>query len=232
MRANNTKTEKGGSFVLNVPDVVGLGEQIANEMKHAIASGEIKSGTHIKEAEIAGMLHISRSPVREAINLLISEQILEKRPHRGVYVYTPTEKDQKAIFDARILIESYAIEQLVKSSDSHIMDRLLALVKKIERAVKIEEYDWKDLMDVDLSFHEVLCKSTKNPFLISTWENLIIKQKIIFLMDNANAERFKISANEHMYIFEAIRAGEVEKAKSLLEHHIRSSIVSWNIDEI
>ena len=221
------KEVKSGGISLHLPEKESLSEQIANELKRQIGEGEIPPGTHVKEAEIADSLGISRAPVREAINLLLSEGILEKEPYRGVFVYVPSKEDRENILEARILVETYAVDKLAKHSDPDTLDNLERLIEKIQNEAKSKRCDWRKLMVLDMAFHETLCKSSQNELLVSIWKSLMLKQRVIFMMDCANGGRIDIIADEHVQIYDALASNNVSEAKALLLKHINSCVDSY-----
>lgn len=215
------------TFSINQLERESLGEQIAAELRRLIVKGVLSPGTHIKEAQIAESLHISRAPVREAINQLLSEQILERQPYKGVFVYIPTDEDWEQLFDARFVIESHAIDELTRSQDKNVLKKMSGLIKKIQQESRRKNCDWVRLMEADLSFHESLCTGCKNRFLLDMWKNILLKQRIIFMMDCTNGGRINIIAEEHVQIFQTICDGDASLAKKLLKEHIKDSAVSF-----
>ena len=92
-----------------------------------------------RKKELAEQLNVSRSPVREALKQLVDEGLAIEYPNKGVFVKEFTVKDIEEIYDVRILLESYAIKNSVKTLTSkniqELMETLQLLVKYYEDGI-------------------------------------------------------------------------------------------------
>ncbi|MGH3366428.1 MAG: GntR family transcriptional regulator, partial [Nocardioidaceae bacterium] len=66
---------------------------IADQLREAIMSGDIDQGDQVGEAQLAEQLGVSRGPLREAMQRLVQEGLLDSIPHRGLFVATLSEED-------------------------------------------------------------------------------------------------------------------------------------------
>ena len=87
-----------------------------------IISGMIEKGTVLSENKLALEFEVSRSPIREALKVLASENII-RLERMGAVVVGLSEKDIKEIYDVRLLIETFVYERIVKIDTSELVKR-------------------------------------------------------------------------------------------------------------
>ena len=84
-------------------------KQIAYEaLRGMILRGEIRPGEQIRESDLGGQLGISRTPLREALNQLENEGLVQSQPHRGYFVTTVDLKTAGQLLDLRKMLDGYA----------------------------------------------------------------------------------------------------------------------------
>lgn len=117
--------------------IMTIKHQIYQIIKKEICNGNYVAGQWLQEKELAEQLNVSRSPVREALKQLVDEGLAIEYPNKGVFVKEFTVKDIEEIYDVRILLESYAIKNSVKTLTSkniqELMETLQLLVKYYEK---------------------------------------------------------------------------------------------------
>src|SRR5215475_2114392 len=84
-----------------------LGDFAYRTMREAIRSGKFRSGEHLREADVAKWLNISRTPVREAFHRIISEGLLANGPWNGVMI---------AELSAEQLVQLYAVREALEGA--------------------------------------------------------------------------------------------------------------------
>ena len=86
------------------------GPAILAALRDAIASGQLAPGAVLRQAELAEQFGTSRIPVREALNSLQAEGLVQIEPNRGAFVTTLSAQELHELFDLRVLVEdeSYA----------------------------------------------------------------------------------------------------------------------------
>ena len=113
------------------------------ELKRQILSLELKPGARIYEPAMAEALHVSRTPLREAIRRLISENLLEQQPTGGVLVPALDEAAISELYEVRAAMESLMARQAcVKATAADIealhgiLERNAAMVQFADEAMK------------------------------------------------------------------------------------------------
>ncbi|GMK48829.1 GntR family transcriptional regulator [Paenibacillus glycanilyticus] len=200
-----------------------LGDQIYESIRESIVSFKLPPGTMIYENELAETMKVSRTPIREAIRLLVSEQLLEVLPQRGTRI---------ALISARKVSEARFIrEQLElgafrlaaaqwgerdRSAESTAFEALLE-----QQRAAAETKDIALFMQLDESFHRAVLEIAGNETLM---------QMIYYMRAHLNRARYLAIdqfghmdrvIEEHRQLFEAIRSGDEQLAAARLEQHIR-----------
>ena len=91
-----------------------LSDESTDRLRAAIRNGTLAPGARLVEQDLAEMLEVSRIPVREAIQRLVEEGLVNKVPHRGAFVYLPTRKEIEEISSLRVVLESFIVERAIE----------------------------------------------------------------------------------------------------------------------
>ena len=188
------------------------------------------------EREFADQLGVSRNVVREALRALEISGLIEKRQGKGAFVraFDPMvlarqmrfglQQDQPAtlqLLEARVALETAAISLVIR----HATEEDLAQLDAIVYAMDHKERDDEPLAEEDLTFHQTLSQAThKEP--ISRFGSVITEwmDQTSALAESEDIDRGGRSmAALHRPIVDAIRGGDLEKARRLLEVHIEIS---------
>ena len=196
-----------------------LVNQAYKELKRIILDHEIPQGGKLKEAELAAALGISRTPVREAINRLEREGLVEIFPQRGAFVVRFTEKDIYELFLIRENLEGLAAYLAAEN----MTEKDLAILKSCVDGFE-EPYSKKDIQRYardDFRFHEtivMLSGSRRLTKLIATLHDHI---HLFRLTTKGLSSRMKTSLAEHQQLIEAFRRRDAEEAERRMRQHIR-----------
>jgi len=124
-------------------------------------------GSKVNQDQLANLLKVSRSPVREALNRLIDDNIIERRSRNGFYVYIPTMKDATHIAEFRIALETEAGHLATKRATDHDM----ALIgQNIQNMAECDEKNLSRMIDLDIEFHDLLVACSQNQYIIQAYQ--------------------------------------------------------------
>jgi GntR family transcriptional regulator, transcriptional repressor for pyruvate dehydrogenase complex len=213
-----------------------ISEQISRQIKEAIQRGTMKLGEKLPPArELAERFQASRISVREALNSLKTEGFVTIKPGAGTFVSEINSKrisqslsfilrtqntSFTALTEARIIFEP-AIARL--ASERMVMEDFERLGQNIEDAAKALES--RDLAtDVNVEFHSLLARATRNPVLALTMDTVfnIWKEWSDDLRGNREKQRqaFEEAVLSHKNILEALREKDSQRAYELMLKHI------------
>ncbi len=186
------------------------GDRVTCELRMRIISGLIESGAIISENKLAADFAVSRSPVREALKVLASENII-RLERMGAVVIGLTEKEIEEIYDVRLLIETFVFERLVKMDVTELVKELSKILEMMKVAIKYQDAD--EFSYQDLLFHETIIRSINHSYMLMIWNNLrpVMESLILLSMRARFQEKYedfdRIIKNHELYI-EAIQTKE------------------------
>lgn len=195
----------------------GLKQIAYDHIKKKIVSGELLPGAVISEKELIASLGFSRTPIREAIQRLAEEGLLQVLPSRGTIVSHISVSDIGKIYEARKLIEPF----IVRLAADHVeKEKLLEFraVFESQNGPFGAEKDW------DSEFHLYLGECSQNRFFQKTLQDLMTQSvRIRMLSSEQKAQRFEASKKEHLAIIDALLAKDKDAAeKEALNHLLQS----------
>ena len=111
------------------------------KIKKLIINLELKLGQRIDIKELANRFNISQTPIREALSLLVKDELLEYKPRQGYYVVNLSYHDIEEIYELRELIECFALKQALKKDniDKGVFNHILVESKSIQKEVNEEK---------------------------------------------------------------------------------------------
>ncbi|MBW3609749.1 MAG: FCD domain-containing protein, partial [Actinobacteria bacterium] len=177
------------------------------EVPAVLAPGPVSGSTLVLPPVLAEQLGVSRGPVREALQRLIQEGLLEGRPHRGVFVARLGGEDVLDVYRARRAVERAAAELLVERHGTAALDELARLVARMESAA--DRGRWSNVVDLDRRFHETLVSAAGSPRLTRMFRTLLAETAMCMAaLKSAYPVRRDI-ADEHRLLLEALTAGDL-----------------------
>jgi DNA-binding GntR family transcriptional regulator len=201
-----------------VPDRKPLGQHVFEHLKEAIIRGKMAPGDRLVESRLAGVLDISRTPVREAIHKLEREGLLSKLPKGGFTVVNFTREDIEETFGIRSVLEAYAARLAATNCQE---EELLPLEEKIrEFQACLHQGRLEDLPRINTEFHSLFYSLSKSPRLIKMINDLtdpIYRFRKILLKMESWAET---SNRDHRKMLEAIRKKDLNQVQKVVEEHI------------
>ncbi|MGZ0038924.1 GntR family transcriptional regulator [Paenibacillus ottowii] len=179
------------------------GDRVTSELRMRIISGSIESGTILSENKLAADFAVSRSPIREALKILASENII-RLERMGAVVMGLSEKEIEEIYDVRLLIESFVFERLIKMDTNDLAKELSKILEMMKVAVKYSDADEFSYQDV--LFHETIIRAVNHSYILMIWNNLkpVMESLILLSMRMRFKEKYedfsRIVKNHELYI--------------------------------
>ena len=195
-----------------------LHDAVATQLRDRIFAGQLPPGSFLDEASLAEQMHISRTPLREALKVLTAEGLVRHEPRRGCFVNQVTEQDLDDIFPVLALLEGRcAFEAALNAGDTDLQ-ALEALHDKLNRhahARRITEY-----YAANFAIHEAIITLADNRWLAQVIGDLRKIVKLARLQQLHAPGRLDESLAEHMAIFAALRARDAEGADAAMRTHL------------
>jgi len=197
-------------------------EYLAEQLRAAVMSGRLAPGTQLGEAELAEQFQVSRGPLREAMQRLVSEGILHAIVNRGVFVNELTLADVVDVYRARSLIERGALE-LVLAERREETYRALEPSVAVMRAAA-ERGDAAAVSDADQEFHEVLVESAGSPRLMRAMRTLLVETRMCLGELETTYPDLRHQVLEHEELRAAVRDAPGDEVERLLLAHLDDAV--------
>ncbi|MEV6335771.1 GntR family transcriptional regulator [Nocardia vinacea] len=197
-------------------------EMIADRLREAIMRGNLAPGAQLGEADLATRFGVSRGPVREALQRLLTEGLLYSIRNRGIFVIELAIDDVVDIYRARTAIEGGALALILDGRRAIAYAALAPSVTAM--CAHAENGDAAGVSDADQAFHEALVDSAGSPRLVRAARTLLIETRMCLGALQTTYPDLREQAREHVELRDAIGSGPVHRARSLLIEHMDDAV--------
>jgi DNA-binding GntR family transcriptional regulator len=202
------------------------------ELREAIVSGQIPPGSPIRLHDYVDRLKMSTVPIREALRFLEQKGLIERTPHRGVYVAAMSARDLDDTYQIRLDLESRAVRLAAEAMTEQDGARIRKLVDDYARASLAGDSAARDLHgDIHMSLYELSGSKWLRLLLPMLWDNSERYRRLSLPLRGTPEQRIE----EHRQIVEACAVGDPDRAEELLKVHLSNSfeaaIASLRADE-
>lgn len=161
-------------------------QSVAAALRQAVSAGEYSPGEKLNEVIVAEKMGISRNTLREGFASLTAEGIIDRIPHRGVFIASPTAADVLSLFRARAVVEPGAVLWGTEL-DVDALDRIVSTAEAAETA-DVESVDSVDSVDsaaaialANQEFHRTLVGAAGSALLDEEMDRLLARMRLVFL---------------------------------------------------
>jgi len=210
-----------------------LSDVIADRLQDHILKNELTPGTSLPtEFALMKQYGVGRSAVREAAKVLVQRGLVDVRPGKGMTVAAPlgdsvtkqlithlqmSQASPAQLFEVRELLET----AIARSAAVHRSEEDLAELRRVLHEADIAPENPATYLQLDLGFHQLLARSTKNPFYV-----LVVSAIFLLLRDPSLAPlRYstnrKITQAEHREILAALESGDADEAAIGALRHLK-----------
>jgi DNA-binding GntR family transcriptional regulator len=196
---------------------------VLEAIKHAILSGELRPGQALVETDLAEVLGVSKTPVREALKTLSGAGLVTMSPYKGAVVRVVDDAQARHVYDVRLLLEPEALSRAV--SNGHDWGAAHEALARADRAP-----DQADRSLANRDFHRELYAGCGNPLLIRMLDDLRDQTALVSVAAWAHEPRWvgtpswEQEAAEHRAVLLAAEDGDAARAAELLRGHITSFV--------
>jgi DNA-binding GntR family transcriptional regulator len=200
-----------------------FGDEAADVIRQLILSGELPSGERLNEVALAQRLGISRSPIREALNALAGEGLINFTPGKGAFVPEFDVDTVRQLGEARRALECEAVRLAVAHVSEAVLDEIVAVLEKTSLSVRGEGEPHSHVPD----FHALIISNCGNQVIeqmaSSVNRQLRLARSVSFAQ---NPARVRAAVEEHIRIAEAIRRRDAVAAAAAMHDHLSQAILS------
>lgn len=197
---------------------ISLRDLAYERIKLAIRQGALQPGEPISETRLSRLLGISRTPVREALQTLAQEGLVQIIPGRAVMVAAPTIDDTLNAIQVRLIVEPEVVKMATDAISAADLERLWAAMQRMEEAVS--NGDRATWSEADTIFHEVISAACPNRLLGDL--ALQFRHRVSFVAVDAKTapDRLANCTAEHRIILERMTERDAAGAREAMSDHI------------
>ena len=195
------------------------------ELVRRIERGDFVEGDRLVIDRLAKEFGTSLVPVREALARMHVQRILAFEPNKGYSVApAPGEAEVGQLFDARLVIETGALELVLERLGEETLSHLTEVNARIRsRTFRPLLDDYRRFTALNADFHRTMIEATGNALVLEAYENLGYHQRIARTLSGGGVHDIELIVTEHDEIVEALATRDPERSRRALRTHIMDS---------
>lgn len=192
--------------------------KVYEKIKEDIITGIISQGEVLNERKLSEELGISRTPIREALQLLNRDGWILNETYKGAVVRTFDMDYVEKVLKVRKSLEILAVEDATNNATEADLQYLNSILDKQEKS--FIDYNPSDFMILDRQFHEKIYALSKNEILVNLLGNLSDIIRFFGIKALREPERNKSTLKEHRDVLNSMIKKDVKSAKHDMEYHM------------
>jgi DNA-binding GntR family transcriptional regulator len=200
---------------------ISLRDQAVHALRTMIVNGAMAGGERINEAELAATLGISRGPLREAIQRVGAEGLIEFRRNRGAFVREIALEDIEDMYEARVIIESMAARRAARWASEDQIAELKGQIDEVDTFLRLSP---GTAYPPESDFHLRILELSHNSYLQRAGSDLHVQLRIARLRSGSSPARAREALDEHREILSNIAARSEVAAGEAMARHLRCSL--------
>lgn len=191
-----------------------LKQQAYNIIKKKIITCEYPPNFLLNEEKLKDEIGASRTPIRDALSRLEQENLVRILPKKGIMVASLSIREINAIYEARMLVEPYAIEHYANKVEK---ERLEYFRKIFRDGKEIQER----IYDVDDKLHIEFINAMDNEYFQAMYERIYYQNCRLRILSGVKSEkRIEETLQEHLKIINACLAEQWQDAAEAMREHL------------
>jgi DNA-binding GntR family transcriptional regulator len=195
--------------------IIPVREQIADQLRSDIISGELAPDTKLNEQALANRFGVSRGPVRDVLLQLSKEGLLVSKSNVGASVnqMLPPGLQQLRV-DIRRRIEVFCARKLKGQLTEEDFENLEQILEDFQDA--FDKGDFTEVTKADIEFHRYLVNKAGGQELDNLWYPVVLRMRMNYKrLDSAQA-----GVKEHRQILDALRKNDIKGVVAALRANI------------
>ncbi len=194
-----------------------LSEKAYRLIKEKVITLQLPPSAVIDEHVLMQELELGRTPIREALQRLDSEGLVNIVPRRGTFVNDISVTDLQKIFELRIVLEGFCARLAAQRISEEQLEKMNTVLQDLEQ---LEGGNPQALMSIDKRFHRLLYAAADNEFMAEILDRLYdLSLRLWYLVLNRLTE-VRHSIEQHGQVFQALKEGNGARAEAVIQKHI------------
>jgi DNA-binding GntR family transcriptional regulator len=198
-----------------------LADNAHQQIKEWIVRYHLKPGARLQVSDLAYALHMSQTPVREALSMLEKEHLIEREPQKGFRVGTLTTQGVEDLYDLRIALEVLAARQAARRMSASDRNRVARLLAEVGRRMHAGDRDKRRILQLEQDFHVIILEASGNKPLAEMGQAILDRIWIIQNINLLTTDHLNDAHPQHVNLFAALKEGDPKRAARLMERHLQ-----------
>ena len=195
-----------------------LHQHVVARLRQLIVEGDLAPGAKLNERALCEQLHISRTPLREAIKMLAAEGLVELLAHRGAVAAQLSEQDVADTFEVIGGLEGQAGELAAgRITDA---ERARILAHHVDMVAAHARRDLPSYYRINAQIHDLINAAARNPVLAQTYRTINARLQALRFRSNFDEAKWDRAVAEHEQMMELLAARDGPGLRALLVAHL------------
>lgn len=197
-----------------------LQDEVVARLKRMIDDGSLLPGSRIPERQVCERLGVSRTPLREAFQVLAAQGLIELQPRRGAVVKRLRPDEIDHMFEVLEALEALAGELACELMSDEELSRIAALHDRMMAAYRRRSQ--AKFFEINQQIHEEIVKASGNPILERVYEGLSGQVRRIRYMPRITDGQWRVAAEEHAAIMKSLKSRNGKALARVLREHLHT----------
>lgn len=201
-----------------------LSDRAYHDLKRRLLAGEFPVIDRLGEERLAGIVGVSRTPIREALTRLHHQGLVERHPEGGYRPNLPDLVEVHELYEMRIALEREAMLRPSRTGTRHDPIVIERLIEEWSALASDPPAPSPEFVLVDEDFHLSLVGAAGNRVVYVTLSGVNERIRVVRMHDFLTAERVGATIAQHLAIVVSLSHGDVDQAASDLLAHLNESM--------
>jgi DNA-binding GntR family transcriptional regulator len=206
--------------ILEQPNSQNLHEAIFQKLRLLLVEGKIAPGSKLNERELAESLHVSRTPIREAIRRLAADGLVELIANRGAIALQLNLEDVIHTFDVIADLEGFSGELAAQHISSAALSELEAL--QYEMMASYARRDLSSYYRLNLRIHHLINQAANNPVLTKLFSQVNARIEALRFRSNQDGVKWEKAVEEHQEMLDALKVRDPARMRKIMMRHVQN----------
>ena len=195
-----------------------LSQQVSRVVMKGLLDGRLQPGDRLVENDLANLLGVSRSPIREALAELAQSGVVVREMGKGSRIRRWTKQDLKDLFGVRSVLEGFAARLAAGRIDEKSRKAFEKIIARMRAAGG--RNDFATMIELDLEFHLLLWRLAGNALLEQVLEGLSQQFRLFLTMNWKFHGGLSKVADNHVRLLDALLLHDPAEAEKAIQHHV------------
>jgi len=204
-------------------------DRLYSDIKERIIRGDLKPDEKLSVRKLCEYYGASDTPMKQALNRLVMDRLVDALPRRGMRVKVITKDDIHEAIEARMMIELFAAPYAIRKSESDgsIVRMLKENLEKNEELLRLlddmSQYNEKNMEELRISqdFHRIIVSCIGNSVIMDAYQNILNHQYVYFQHEKDKRQEAAASIEEHREILCCLQEKDEEGLKKAIVNHLK-----------